>query len=307
MGRDKPMPKLRRISRRYFNPCSRVMILIRPNKFRGRRPKPGDRLQHASLPDSQDVVPSSIVADFVAPERLLLFSKLPQEIRLNIWAMAAEEQRVVIVDLDRQQTKTAELRSSSPPPSILHACVEARVVALDCYTLTFGRNGLPGRIYFNFHQDILFLHRSGKIPYCRGHMAPVHSLDPFSLLKFNGKERVHYLGFDLSARNDTRISLRWYGSEKWPALKCLYVGLQDLELDLNAQINCIPLPKKDYKAFSTAFFKIERYFNPEEPIPWRPVPARIEWIRTQCIRSVNLKEQNGFDSRLVKMVNTSSL
>lgn len=156
MGRDKPMPKLRRISRRYFNPCSKVVILICPNKFRDRRPKPGDRLHDASLPDSRDVVPSSIVADFVAPERLLLFSKFPQEIRLNIWAMAAEEQRVVILDLDRQETKTTELRSSSPPPSILHTCVEAREVALDRYTLTFGRNGLPGRIYFNFDQDILF-------------------------------------------------------------------------------------------------------------------------------------------------------
>ncbi|OBT65369.1 hypothetical protein VE03_06050 [Pseudogymnoascus sp. 23342-1-I1] len=279
---------------------------------RGRKPKRGDRLQDSSPPESKDVAPSSIVVDFVAPERLLLFPKFPQEIRLKIWAMAADEQRVVIIDLDRQETETGERRSSSPPPVILHACVEAREVALNCYTLTFGRSGLPGRIYFNFDQDILFLHRTGKIQDHRGHIAPVQSPDSFSLLNFHGKERIRYLGFDLNARNDTSISHRWYDLEKWPALNGFYVGLQDLELDLNAQISCIPLPKKDYKTFSTAFFKIRRFFNHETPIPWRPVLARIEWIRTQCIQNVTVKEQSRYDeikkaSRLVKIVNTSSL
>lgn len=85
MGRATAKRKLStgRISRRYFNPCSKIMILICPNKFRGRKPKPGDRLQNASLPDSKDVAPSSIVADFVAPERppslLEISSRNPSE------------------------------------------------------------------------------------------------------------------------------------------------------------------------------------------------------------------------------------
>lgn len=130
------------------------------NKFRGRKSKPGARLHDASLPSSKGVALSSIAAD-VALEGLLLFCKFPQEIRLKIWAMVADEPRVVIIDQNRQ-TRTAEFRYSAPPPAILHVCVEAREVALDHYTLTFGRNGLPGRIYFNFDLDILFCTRARR-------------------------------------------------------------------------------------------------------------------------------------------------
>lgn len=152
-----------------------------------------------------------------------------------------------------------------------------------------------------------FLHQSAKIEEPRVRIAPVHSRDPFSSLQCDGKERVRHLGYDLSARNDWSILCHWVALEKWPALQCFYVGVQDPELD-----SCIPLLKKDYKAFSTAFLKIGNYHNPQPPIPWTPVLARIEWIRAQCIYNSGLKDQSRYDrireaTRLVKIVNTSSL
>jgi hypothetical protein len=199
--------------------------------------------------------------------------------------MVAEEQRAVIVDLD----EPGKSRASSLPPAILHVCTESREVGLKEYTLTFGTGGHPDRTYFNFHQDVLFVHRSKK-PYptimpVSMPSPPPHSPHPFVRLDCNGKERILYLYFDLSARTDPNVSLQWYSLNALPALKGFYLGNRQKisKLGLNRQIDFVPLPEKDYKSFSRAYFNFVRYPWTQVPMPFKPLAARIERIRTQCV------------------------
>lgn len=271
-----------------------------------------------TIPPDRKLDTSSYSAPtFAKPKPFQPFSNFPKELRLKIWSMAAEEQRVIIVDLDGP----GKSRTSSLPPAILHACIESREVGLKKYKLTFGARGHPGRTYFNFDQDVLFRHRSKK-PYQT--MMPVsrlpHPPHPFVRLDCNGKERIQYLYFDLCARIDPNVSLQWYSLNAWPALKGLYLGNRQKksELDLNGQIDFVPLPEKDYKSFSRAYFDFVRYPWTQAPIPFKPLAARIEWIRTHCVREYkprlshsSWEEQSRYERiknsvRLVKIVNSGS-
>lgn len=139
-------------------------------------------LRRLAIPQSRpDVSPSTPTTSNIT-KVFQLFSTLPKKLRLKIWGIATQDQRVVILDLDR--------RSSSPPPGILHACVGSREVALNNYSVTFGSQGQPERFHFNFDRDILFLSRS-----CKKLRNPSVL---FNLLDCNDKERVQYLDYDFS-------------------------------------------------------------------------------------------------------------
>jgi len=98
-----------------------------------------------------------------------LFSQLPQELRLKVWKMATEDGRVVIIQ-DREKplrwtlpaSMSRGFSSPTPIPAVLHACSEAREVALKNYLLcspahaNHGVAGLPARIYFNFRCDTVY-------------------------------------------------------------------------------------------------------------------------------------------------------
>ena len=142
---------------------------------------------------------------------------------------------------------------------------------------------------------------------------PLSLADAFST---KGVERVQYLGHDVRTKNDYRASLHWEQLKNWLALKCLYLVLQGPELDLNDRISCIPLPKKDYKAFSKAYFRNVRFYPPEASMPWYPLSARIEWVKAKCVRpwdtNTSFEEMGQLENirstvELVKMVNSSFL
>jgi hypothetical protein len=106
--------------------------------------KPRNQPNLASSPKDQ------AITTFFTWKNFHFFSRLPKELRLKIWQRATEEQRFVIIDLGGPEDSKAELRSSSPPPTILHACIGSRKVGLQYYSLSFGGPTKAARIYFNF-------------------------------------------------------------------------------------------------------------------------------------------------------------
>lgn len=138
-----------------------------------------------------------------------LFSQLPQELRLKIWKMTTEDSRVVLI----QETVTLQrgrgFTSPTPIPAVLHACSEAREVALKNYLLCspahsdHGVVGLPARVYFNLHCDTVYYGKDW--PSGAGRYRPcVHT--------FGGNEyRPNYLacsfgGYFLRETKETELS-----------------------------------------------------------------------------------------------------
>lgn len=266
------------------------VALIYSNNFRRRGSKATDRPESTSHPDSK-AHPTS-AADLKTPERFHDFLKLPYEIRQQIWKIVAEERRTVVVKANLPGNHSIRLSSSSPPPAMLHVCAESREVALKYYTLAFGRHGHPAQIYFNFDRDILFLFpgRDDSPPGQR--VWPMSPTDPDikGTIDYSDKKRVRNLGFGLNCVNNS-VALNWSVLKTWPALETLYLGLLDSKLNMKSQILCRPLPTKDYRLFSKAFF--DRSWGSRAPAgiwtaPWTPIPARIEGIRTECIHGYGL-------------------
>ena len=105
-----------------------------------------------------------------------LFPKLPIELRLKIWKTAAEEPRVVNVELKNGHEEFSDwefgsggskddknhLVCSTFTPALLHTCHESRVEGLKQYDLLGGRNESDDAIFLNFERDtIYFQDRSG--------------------------------------------------------------------------------------------------------------------------------------------------
>ncbi|KAK4444932.1 hypothetical protein QBC34DRAFT_307878 [Podospora aff. communis PSN243] len=91
-----------------------------------------------------------------------LFSHLPTELRLQIWALSCHP-RVVEVRYSEPQDKCL---TATPPPPILSVCREARNEALfSVYVLTFGTKSHAPRIYFSPALDVLYLPRWGDLGY----------------------------------------------------------------------------------------------------------------------------------------------
>lgn len=81
------------------------------------------------------------------------FPELPTELRRKIWAFASRQPRsieLMYAWVDR------EFLNLKHPPAVLHACFESREVALYFYTLSFGTQNHPPKIYFNPVEDIVY-------------------------------------------------------------------------------------------------------------------------------------------------------
>lgn len=109
--------------------------------------------QHSFSPakDRLAVDPQLTLAEFV------WFSKLPFELRTDIWERALpQESRVVEVsqDSDRMSLEVQRRNRVAIPTSLLHASQESRFVSLKVYEVFHGGwHGSP--IYFDFKNDIL--------------------------------------------------------------------------------------------------------------------------------------------------------
>ncbi|GAP90720.2 hypothetical protein SAMD00023353_5200510 [Rosellinia necatrix] len=107
-----------------------------------------------------------------------LFPSLPTELRLRIWALAAEDPRILHVRAEGRLVWTSETElenitvysSLTPPPAVLHACRESRQNAP--YEKSFLTSS-PGvaevrYIWANFQQDMIYLPD-----------AEIHRLEPY--------------------------------------------------------------------------------------------------------------------------------
>ncbi|KAI0400700.1 hypothetical protein F4802DRAFT_471624 [Xylaria palmicola] len=95
-----------------------------------------------------------------------LFPRLPTELRLQIWALAAEGPRMLHVRVENRHVWTSETTleyatvysSPTPPPAVLHACWESRQAAP--YERSFFSSPLIAEaryIWVNFRQDMICL------------------------------------------------------------------------------------------------------------------------------------------------------
>lgn len=89
------------------------------------------------------------------------FSRLPPELRLQIWRYSRQP-RVVEVIYD---SATDTCTSTAKPPALLHVCHESRHEGLRAYRKTFGTKSSPPSIYFDPSTDVLYLPRHGDMGY----------------------------------------------------------------------------------------------------------------------------------------------
>lgn len=100
-----------------------------------------------------------------------VFPNLPVELRLKIWGLASQTQRVLelnyaIVD--------QEFYTHQSPPSVLHTNCESREVGLHYYHLSFSTEKQQAAIYFNPINDIIYFGNrqySDEISYMIEHFA----------------------------------------------------------------------------------------------------------------------------------------
>jgi hypothetical protein len=74
------------------------------------------------------------------------FSRLPTELRLQIWEMTIEP-RIVDVRMkeSRSMPKGVYLISKTPAPAILRVCRESRSIGLGAYQKAFSEIARPGK------------------------------------------------------------------------------------------------------------------------------------------------------------------
>ncbi|KAI1747668.1 hypothetical protein F4782DRAFT_520339 [Xylaria castorea] len=106
-----------------------------------------------------------------------LFPNLPTELRLRIWALAAEDPRILHVRIEDRSVWTSATKlehgtvysSPTPPPAVLHACRESRQAAsYERSFLTSPSIAEARYIWVNFRQDMIYLPNAG-----------IHRLKPY--------------------------------------------------------------------------------------------------------------------------------
>ncbi|KAI0468344.1 hypothetical protein F4859DRAFT_491308 [Xylaria cf. heliscus] len=99
-----------------------------------------------------------------------LFPNLPTELRLHIWALAAEGPRILHVRIEDRSSWISETElerdivyfSPTPPPAVLHACRESRQAApYEKSFFTSSRTAEMRYIWVNFQQDMICLPDEG--------------------------------------------------------------------------------------------------------------------------------------------------
>ncbi|KAH8767921.1 hypothetical protein F5882DRAFT_412961 [Hyaloscypha sp. PMI_1271] len=108
--------------------------------------------------------------ELLALTQFTLFPKLPKELRINIWQLAAREPRIVEIcqpqdpqyithgteDNDYESKNSAAFYSPTAIPVILRINRESRAVALENYSLSFPHGSHPAQIYYNPFVDTLY-------------------------------------------------------------------------------------------------------------------------------------------------------
>ncbi|KAJ8059803.1 hypothetical protein OCU04_011434 [Sclerotinia nivalis] len=94
---------------------------------------------------------------FKARRLFCLFPRLPPELKLMIWAAAADDRQIVrIKPRARDGTEDEGFRADYAMPVVLHVCRDSRREALKRYTVIF-EGILRYPIYFNYQQDYVSL------------------------------------------------------------------------------------------------------------------------------------------------------
>lgn len=130
--------------------------------FRGKR-----KMRRASryVAKKREKVRVHVPERFRTPALFPNFSKLPYEIRAEIWRFACENPRIIEIKLGRPGPITRRHWSNhtpqpwiSPtaPPIGLWVCQESRKETLRSVELAFGRDGFEPKIYVNFERDTIF-------------------------------------------------------------------------------------------------------------------------------------------------------
>ncbi|KAI1321984.1 hypothetical protein F5Y16DRAFT_57931 [Xylariaceae sp. FL0255] len=90
-----------------------------------------------------------------------LFSRLPTELRLEIWGLSIEERVVSVIYNPRKDRCT----TWASVPAVLQACHESRTETLRLYRKQFGTKSHESRIYFCAEKDVLHIPRPPKLGY----------------------------------------------------------------------------------------------------------------------------------------------
>lgn len=85
-----------------------------------------------------------------------LFLKLPREIQLNVWRLACNVERVVVINHHDSILLCSHVPLSGAP-AILHACRDSRNEGLKVYEGIYGIN-YRGKVWINFSTDIIYAH-----------------------------------------------------------------------------------------------------------------------------------------------------
>ncbi|CAD6445183.1 095b59a0-0c03-48a1-95f8-4ab0b8fa3788 [Sclerotinia trifoliorum] len=95
--------------------------------------------------------------NFKARSLFYLFPRLPTELKLMIWAEAADDRQIVrIKPRARDGTEHEGFRADYAMPVVLHVCRDSRREALKRYTVIF-KGILRNPIYFNYQRDYVSL------------------------------------------------------------------------------------------------------------------------------------------------------
>jgi len=121
-----------------------------------------DRLNSFGHPRTRSTILNS---DQDSVSQPVLFSKLPVEIRLEIWRLSLPALRVVriytakpfrfVSHAQRLPTTTRAIVGSGPVPLLLHICSESRIFGQKYYSLAFGDQTHSHPVYFDFARDVL--------------------------------------------------------------------------------------------------------------------------------------------------------
>lgn len=97
-------------------------------------------------------------------ESFHLFSRLPGEIRLQIWSLILSTPRTIELNCDIEihsntgRGYAKSFTTKTPIPPLLHVNHESRYEALKVYTAHFNTEHSPNYIYVAFDRDIIKLH-----------------------------------------------------------------------------------------------------------------------------------------------------
>jgi hypothetical protein len=108
--------------------------------------------------------------EFPVLTEFTLFPKLPKELRIKVWQLAACEPRIIEIcqpqdakyithgteDNEWATSNSAPFYSPTALPVILRINQESRVIALENYLLSFPNSSHPAQIYYNPAVDILY-------------------------------------------------------------------------------------------------------------------------------------------------------